>query len=73
MRELKEELRKLYPNYLNNNLIFEEKKTKCQESISQACKRAHAKLKKDVTDTNSTIIIGHVHCKFVYIKFFLSP
>ena len=46
MRELKEEIRKLYPNYLNNSLIFEEKWTKCQESISQACKRARAKLRK---------------------------
>ena len=46
MQELKGEIRKLYPNYLNNSLIFEEKWTKCQESISSACKRARAKLRK---------------------------
>ena len=43
---LKEEIRRLYPNYLNNNLIFEEKWTKCLESISSACKRARAKQAK---------------------------
>lgn len=34
---LKEEIRRLYPNYLNNSLVFEEKWAKCLESISQAC------------------------------------
>jgi hypothetical protein len=47
MQELKGEMRKLYPNYLSNSLVFEEKWTKCQESISQACKRARAKLRKN--------------------------
>ena len=37
-------VRKLYPSY--PSLVFEEKWTKCQESISQACKRAHTKLRK---------------------------
>ena len=40
---MKEEIRRLYPNYLNNN---EEKWTKCLESISSACKRARAKQAK---------------------------
>ena len=44
--ELKEEIRRLYPNYLNNNIIFEEKWSKCLESISSACKRACAKQAK---------------------------
>ena len=40
---LKEELRKLYPNYWNNPLAFEERWLKCLETISQACKRMRAK------------------------------
>ena len=40
---LKEELRKLYPNYWNNPLAFEERWSKCLETISQACNRMRAK------------------------------
>ena len=40
---LKEDMRKLYPQYLNSAVAFEEKWTKCLEAISQACKRARKK------------------------------
>ena len=45
MKELKEEICKIYPSY--PSLVFEENWTKCQESISQACKKAHTKLCKN--------------------------
>ena len=40
---LKEEVRKLYPNYWNNPVVFEEKWSKCLEAIGQACKRIRHK------------------------------
>ena len=46
LMSLKEEIRKLYPNYWNNPLVFEEKWNKCSEQISQACNRARSKRKK---------------------------
>ena len=53
----KQELHRLYPNYVNNGLLFEEMWTKCQESISQACKRARTKLINSVSIIHSTTII----------------
>ena len=48
LMELKEEVRKHYPNYWNNNVAFEEKWNKCLESISAACKRIrHKKTKQN--------------------------
>ena len=43
---LKEEIRKLYPNYWNNPVGFEDKWNKCSEAISQACKRIRQKRAK---------------------------
>lgn len=43
LMSLKEEVRKLYPNYWNNPVAFEEKWSKCLEAISQACKRIRHK------------------------------
>ena len=37
LMELKEEVRKHYPNYWNNNVAFEEKWNKCLKSVSAAC------------------------------------
>ena len=42
--DLKEEIRKHYPNYWNNNVAFEEKWSKCLEAISAACKRIRSKM-----------------------------
>ena len=44
LMELKEEIRKHYPNYWNNNEAFEEKWSKCLEVISAACKRIRSKM-----------------------------
>ena len=46
LKALKEDMRNLYPQYLNNAVAFEEKWTKCLDSISQACKRARKKQAK---------------------------
>ena len=46
LKALKEDIRKLYPQYLNNAVAFEEKWSKCLEAISQACKRAGKKKAK---------------------------
>ena len=51
MMSLKEEIRKLHPNYWNNPLVFEEKWNKCSKQISQACNRIRTKRKKDSTLT----------------------
>ena len=44
--QLKDELRKHFPNYWNNNVAYEEKWNKCLESISAACKRIRQKRSK---------------------------
>ena len=41
--KLKKEIYRLYPNFWNNPVAFEERWTKCCEAISQACKRARRK------------------------------
>ena len=72
MRELKEEICKLYPNYLNNSLVFEgvdqvpgKYKSSLQESTCEVEKE------KNVTDTNNSSITYHlnyVHYKFVLMQ-----
>jgi hypothetical protein len=51
MMLLKEEVRRLYPNYWNSPHVFEEKWNKCSEQISQACNRVRAKRKKKGLNT----------------------
>ena len=51
MMLLKEEVRRLYPNYWNSPHVFEEKWNKCSEQISQACNRIRAKRKKKTLNT----------------------
>ena len=43
LKALEQDIRNLYPQYLNSALAFEEKWGKCREAISQACKRARKK------------------------------
>ena len=50
---LKEEIRRLFPNYWNSPLVFEEKWNKCSEQISQACNRVRAKRRKKGLNTNT--------------------
>ena len=50
---LKEEIRRLFPNYWNSPLVFKEKWNKCSEQISQACNRARAKRRKKGLNTNT--------------------
>lgn len=40
---LKEEMHKLYPNYWNNPVGFEDKWNKCSETISQRMRQKRAK------------------------------
>ena len=47
---LKEEIRKLYPNYWNCLVVFEEK---CYEQISQACNRVRAENRKKGLSVNN--------------------
>ena len=53
LMSLKEEIRKLYPNYWNSPLVFEEKWGKCFEQISQVCNRISAKNRKKGVSVNN--------------------
>lgn len=53
---LKDEICRLYPNYLNNTLVFEEKWSKCAESMSSLQENTEQESKKETI----TMTTGHV-------------
>ena len=69
MMLLKEEVLRLYPNYLNSPHMFEEKWNKCSEQISQACNRIRAKRRKHSTLSQvQTVVLSDCILLLVHVN-----